>query len=106
MLFKKPWVPTPGPGRSTCRTLRPKKPYRRLQSKGARTRERILDLAYDAVIMGFSATSIEELVTEAGVTKSGFSCREHRDKNDLAHQMLGFAYQAENDVVSTDLDHG
>ena len=35
-------------------------------SKGARTRERLLDLAYEAVIRkGFAATSIEELVEAA-----------------------------------------
>jgi TetR/AcrR family transcriptional regulator, transcriptional repressor for nem operon len=41
--------------------------------KGARTRERLLDLAYEAIIAkGFAATSIEELVESAGITKSGF----------------------------------
>ena len=41
--------------------------------KGERTRDRILDLAYDSVIRkGFAATSIEELVEAAGITKSGF----------------------------------
>jgi AcrR family transcriptional regulator len=58
------------------------------RSKGERTRERILDLAYDAVIRkGFAATSIDELVEAAGITKSGFFYH-FRDKNDLAHQML------------------
>ena len=33
----------------------------------------LLDLAYEAVIRkGFAATSIEELVEAAGITKSGF----------------------------------
>lgn len=67
----------------------------KVQSKGARTRERLLDLAYDSVIRkGFTATSIEELVSEAGITKSGFFYH-FRDKNDLARQMLE-RYQAEN----------
>jgi len=57
-------------------------------SKGERTRERLLDLAYESVIAkGFAATSIEELVEVAGITKSGFFYH-FRDKNDLALQML------------------
>jgi AcrR family transcriptional regulator len=36
------------------------------ERKGARTRERLLDLAYDAIIQkGFAATSIKELVEAA-----------------------------------------
>lgn len=58
------------------------------RSKGARTRERILDLAFDAIIAkGFAATSIEELVEAAGITKSGFFYH-FRDKGELAHQLL------------------
>lgn len=57
-------------------------------SKGERTRERLMDLAYEAVIRkGFAATSIEELVEAGGITKSGFFYH-FRDKNDLARQML------------------
>ncbi len=57
-------------------------------TKGARTRERILDVAYDAIIhKGFAATSIEELVEAGGITKSGFFYH-FRDKNDLARQLL------------------
>jgi TetR/AcrR family transcriptional regulator, transcriptional repressor for nem operon len=57
-------------------------------SKGQRTRERILDIAFHSVIAkGFTATSIEELVAEAGITKSGFFYH-FKDKTDLAHQML------------------
>jgi len=60
----------------------------RAASKGERTRERILDLAYQSVIeKGFAATCIEELVEAAGITKSGFFYH-FRDKNDLALQML------------------
>jgi AcrR family transcriptional regulator len=58
------------------------------KSKGERTRDRILDLAYDAVIRkGFAATSIEELVEAAGITKSGFFYH-FKDKRDLARQMI------------------
>ncbi|MDP3174638.1 MAG: TetR/AcrR family transcriptional regulator [Phenylobacterium sp.] len=66
-------------------------------SKGERTRNRLLDLAYEAVIRkGFAATSIEELVEAAGITKSGFFYH-FRDKNDLARQILE-RYGAENEV--------
>src|SRR3546814_9539382 len=41
--------------------------------KRSQTRERLLDFAYGAIIeKGFAATSIEELVEAAGITKSGF----------------------------------
>ena len=66
-------------------------------SKGERTRNRVLDLAYDSVIRkGFAATSIEELVEAAGLTKSGFFYH-FRDKNDLARHLLE-RYTAENDL--------
>lgn len=57
-------------------------------SKGGRTRAKLLDLAYDALIRkGFAATSIEELVEAAGITKSGFFYH-FRDKRDLARQLI------------------
>src|SRR5690349_12020122 len=57
-------------------------------TKGERTRTRILDVAYDAIVhKGFAATSIEELVEAAGITKSGFFYH-FKDKNDLARQLL------------------
>ena len=58
------------------------------RTKGKRTRERLLDLAQDAVIRkGFGATSIEELVEAAGITKSGFFYH-FKDKADLARQLV------------------
>ncbi|WP_309087391.1 TetR/AcrR family transcriptional regulator [Phenylobacterium sp.] len=58
------------------------------RTKGERTRERLLDLAQDAVIRkGFGATSIEELVEAAGITKSGFFYH-FKDKADLARQLV------------------
>jgi AcrR family transcriptional regulator len=43
------------------------------QRKGTDTRERILELAEAAVLeKGFAATSIDELITGASITKSGF----------------------------------
>ncbi len=74
-----------------------------VQSKGARTREKILDLAYVSVVQkGFAATSIEELVEAAGITKSGFFYH-FRDKNDLARQILE-RYQAENGAFQDALE--
>lgn len=57
-------------------------------SKGEQTRERILDIAQDAVLhKGFAATSIDEIICEAGITKSGFFYH-FKDKNDLAKSLL------------------
>lgn len=56
--------------------------------KGERTRERILEIAEAAVLQkGFGATSIDELITEAEITKSGFFYH-FRDKNELARALL------------------
>lgn len=56
--------------------------------KGEATRERILAIAEAAVLAkGFGATSIEELIAEAGITKSGFFYH-FRDKNELARDLL------------------
>ncbi len=57
-------------------------------SKGEQTRERILDIAQDAVLnKGFAATSIDEILAEANITKSGFFYH-FKDKNDLAKALL------------------
>jgi AcrR family transcriptional regulator len=56
--------------------------------KGEATRERILDIAEAAVLAkGFSATSIEEIIAEAEITKSGFFYH-FADKNVLARAMM------------------
>ena len=56
--------------------------------KGAETRERILDIAEAAVLAkGFAATSIDEIIAEAGITKSGFFYH-FKDKNELALEMV------------------
>jgi TetR/AcrR family transcriptional repressor of nem operon len=56
--------------------------------KGEATRERILEVAEASVLAkGFGATSIEEVIAEAGITKSGFFYH-FRDKNELAHELL------------------
>jgi TetR/AcrR family transcriptional regulator, transcriptional repressor for nem operon len=42
--------------------------------KGDETRERILEIAEMSVLAkGFAATSIEEIIAEAGITKAGSS---------------------------------
>jgi len=60
----------------------------RVLSKGEQTRERLLDLAQEAVLAkGFAGTSIDEIIAAAGITKSGFFYH-FRDKNDLARALL------------------
>jgi AcrR family transcriptional regulator len=71
-------------------------------SKGERTRERLLDLGYDSMIRkGFAATSIEELVEAAGITKSGFFYH-FKDKHDLARQVV-VRYRGENETFLEDM---
>ncbi|MFH5924522.1 TetR/AcrR family transcriptional regulator [Roseomonas xinghualingensis] len=71
-------------------------------SKGAATRGRILAIAEAGVLAkGFGATSIEEVIAEAGITKSGFFYH-FRDKNELAHEMLR-RYVATNDRLFDDI---
>ena len=56
--------------------------------KGETTRDRILAIAETSVLAkGFAATSIDEIIAEVGLTKSGFFYH-FRDKNELAHHML------------------
>ena len=51
--------------------------------KGSATRSRILDVAQEAVLAkGFDATSIDEIVASAEITRSGFFYH-FRDKNAL-----------------------
>ncbi|MBJ3774546.1 TetR/AcrR family transcriptional regulator [Acuticoccus mangrovi] len=61
---------------------------RATQRRGQSTRERILDIAEASVLAkGFGATSIEEIIAEAELTKSGFFYH-FRDKNALARALL------------------
>lgn len=56
--------------------------------KGEDTRTRILDAALASVTSkGFGATSIDELVAETGVSKSGFFYH-YKDKTELAKALL------------------
>jgi AcrR family transcriptional regulator len=60
----------------------------RVLSKGEQTRERILEIAEDTVLhKGFAGASLEEIISEAGITKSGFFYH-FKDKNDLAKALL------------------
>ena len=71
--------------------------------KGERTRGRILDAAYEAIIRkGFAGSSIEELVEATGITKSGFFYH-FRDKNDLARQLFE-RFLAEDDGIMETLE--
>lgn len=71
--------------------------------KGERTRGRLMDLAEDAIIhKGFAATSIEELVEAAGITKSGFFYH-FRDKNDLARQLIA-RFIERDDAINDQLE--
>ncbi len=56
--------------------------------KGQETRERLMDIAEAAILTkGFGATSIDEIIAEAQITKSGFFYH-FRDKNELARALL------------------
>ena len=56
--------------------------------KGEQTRERILQFAERSVLdKGFGATSIDELIAQADLTKSGFFYH-FKDKNELARALL------------------
>lgn len=57
-------------------------------AKGEETRARIMDIAQDAVLLkGFDATSIEEIVAAANITKGGFFYH-FPDKNALAKALI------------------
>jgi TetR/AcrR family transcriptional regulator, transcriptional repressor for nem operon len=56
--------------------------------KGRATREKLMDSAEAAILSkGFGATSIEEIIAEAEITKSGFFYH-FKDKNELARALL------------------
>lgn len=66
--------------------------------RAADTRERLLDAAHASVVAkGFGATSIEELIAETGLSKSGFFYH-FPDKTALARALLE-RYLAEDEKV-------
>jgi TetR/AcrR family transcriptional repressor of nem operon len=70
--------------------------------KGSSARERILELAEAAVLeKGFAATSIDELIAAAGITKSGFFYH-FKDKGELATALME-RYIAHNDAILADI---
>jgi TetR/AcrR family transcriptional repressor of nem operon len=70
--------------------------------KGVETRERLMDIAEAAILQkGFAGTSIEELIAEAGITKSGFFYH-FRDKNQLAHSLLE-RHMARDETILNDI---
>jgi TetR/AcrR family transcriptional regulator, transcriptional repressor for nem operon len=71
------------------------------RTKGEKTREKLMDLAYASIVeKGFAATSIEELVEAAGITKSGFFYH-FRDKNDLARQLFERFLAEDETIIDT-----
>jgi len=57
-------------------------------ARGKETRKKIMDVAQEAVLAkGFDATSIDEIVANAEITKSGFFYH-FRDKNALARALI------------------
>jgi AcrR family transcriptional regulator len=81
MVFRAVFVNATGMGVTDMTALR-------ALSKGEQTRQRLLDLAEEAVVTkGFAATSIDELIAAAGITKSGFFYH-FCDKNDLAKALI------------------
>jgi len=72
--------------------------------KGEETRARIMDIAETSVLAkGFGATSIEEIIVEASITKSGFFYH-FKDKNELAVALLR-RYAAAEDIFFDDLQN-
>ena len=64
--------------------------------KRGEVRERVLQLAESAILeKGFGATSIEELIAAAGITKSGFFYH-FKDKTELARILLTRYIEREN----------
>ncbi len=56
--------------------------------RGSDTREKLLEVAERAVLeKGFAATSIEELISAVGITKSGFFYH-FKGKGELAKALL------------------
>lgn len=71
-------------------------------AKGLETRTRIMDIAQDAVLAkGFDATSIDEIVAAAEITKGGFFYH-FPDKTALARALLE-RYISEEDKIFDDL---
>lgn len=67
--------------------------------KGATTRERLLEIAESAILAkGFSNTSIEEIIAEANLTKSGFFYH-FSDKTELAKALIERFIREDRDIM-------
>jgi AcrR family transcriptional regulator len=74
----------------------------RTNRKRGETRERLLEIAEAAVLnKGFAATSVEELIVAAGITKSGFFYH-FRDKGELAKALL-LRYLERDEAILEDM---
>jgi TetR/AcrR family transcriptional regulator, transcriptional repressor for nem operon len=70
------------------------------QPKSTNARERLLALAEAAVLQkGFAATSIDELIAGAGITKSGFFYH-FKDKSELAKALMQRYIDEHNSVLA------
>jgi TetR/AcrR family transcriptional repressor of nem operon len=70
--------------------------------KGEQTRERLLTIAEASILAkGFSATSIEEVISEAEITKSGFFYH-FKDKTELARALI-LRYLESDEILLDDL---
>jgi|TARA_R100000455_G_scaffold30956_1_gene22982 AcrR family transcriptional regulator len=70
----------------------------KIMRKGIETRERLLAIAEAAILAkGFGATSIEEVISEAEITKSGFFYH-FKDKTELARALI-HRYLEQDEVV-------
>lgn len=68
-------------------------------ARGSDTRSRILDIAQEAVLWkGFDATSIDEIVAAANLTKGGFFYH-FPDKNALALALIEKHMEEEEDIL-------
>jgi AcrR family transcriptional regulator len=75
-------------------------------ARGSETRKKIMDVAQDAVLTkGFDATSIDEIVANAEITKSGFFYH-FRDKNALALALIERHIVAEDQLFDDILGRG
>jgi len=67
-------------------------------ARGSKTRTKILDVAQDSVLAkGFNATSIDEIVAGANITKSGFFYH-FKDKNALARALIDRHIEVEDNL--------
>lgn len=69
--------------------------------KGRATREKLMDIAEAGILSkGFGATSIEEIIAQAGITKSGFFYH-FKDKNELARALLQRYLENEEEILDS-----